>query len=220
MIHLQKKRNMSNIKSPYNASITGGGFLLNEFLLLLPLLQDENRDELLKDEVANNRILQINSQTSRSKFIGEIKKRYLSVPFNFWTIFGNMSIEGKKAGMLYAILKTYKLLFDFHFNITIKRWNSIGHILQKNDIMMEFNEIGARDPFVEGWTENTKGKCATRYISILSQSGLLDETSDELTPIKLEPEEFEYYIRTGEEWFLEACLLYPYEINDIKSKLQ
>lgn len=26
-------------------------------------------------------------------------------------------------------------------------------------------------------------------------------------------------IRSGEEWFMEACLLYPYEINDIKKQL-
>lgn len=28
-----------------------------------------------------------------------------------------------------------------------------------------------------------------------------------------------YYFRSGEEWFLEALLLYPYEINEIKAKL-
>ena len=45
------------INSPYTAAITGGGFLLNETLALLPLLQSEDREELLKDERLNNRVL-------------------------------------------------------------------------------------------------------------------------------------------------------------------
>ena len=49
---------------------------------------------------------------------------------------------------------------------------------------------------------------------------LLNEKTNELTAIKLDASEFAYYIRSGEEWFMEACLLYPYEINDIKNKLQ
>ena len=44
-------------------------------------------------------------------------------------------------------------------------------------------------------------------------------TTDELTPVKPSPEESAYYIHAGEEWFLEACFLYPYEINEIKSHL-
>lgn len=31
-----------------------------------------------------------------------------------------MSEAGQRAGLLYAILKTYKLVFDFHFNVTLK----------------------------------------------------------------------------------------------------
>lgn len=64
------------INSPYTAAITGGGFLLNETLALLPLLQSEDREELLKDERLNNRVLMINAETSRKKAILEISRRY------------------------------------------------------------------------------------------------------------------------------------------------
>ena len=48
---------MKRIQSPYTAAITGGGFLFEETNLLLPLLQSDNRDVLLKDEAGNNRIV-------------------------------------------------------------------------------------------------------------------------------------------------------------------
>ena len=53
------------INSPYTAAITGGGFLLNETLALLPLLQSEDREELLKDEQLNNRVLMLKHQERR-----------------------------------------------------------------------------------------------------------------------------------------------------------
>ena len=84
---------------------------------------------------------------------------------------------------------------------------------------MEFNEIAAHDVFVDSWSDTTKSRCASAYLTILRQAGLLDEKANTLRAVKLDPEEFAYYIQSGEEWFLEACLLYPYEINDIKSQL-
>jgi hypothetical protein len=48
---------------------------------------------------------------------------------------------------------------------------------------------------------------------------MLDEKKEELRQIHLEPAESEYYFRSGEEWFLEACLLHPYEIENLKNEL-
>lgn len=210
---------MNKITSPYTATITGCAFLYNEFMRVLPLLMAPNSEEVLKEEAVNNNLLQVNSQKARRTFINEFKRRYNAVPASFWTKMQALSEQGQRAALLYAILKTYRLLFDFHFNVTIKQWNSIERTLQKNDIMMEFNEISAHDEFVDSWTETTKKKCASQYLTILRQAGMLNEKTNELQALHLEANEYEYYIRSGEEWFLEACLLYPYEINDIKAKL-
>ena len=205
--------------SPYTATITGCAFLFNEFLRILPLLMAPNSDDLLKDEKKNNRILQVNSEKARQTFLNEFKRRYNSVPTSFWIAFIDKNEKTQRAYLLYAILKAYKLVFDFHFNVTVKHWNSVDRTLRKNDIMMEFSELSLRDEFVDGWTDNTKDRCASQYLTILRQSGLLQEKTDELHAIHLDVSDYEYYIRSREEWFLEACLLYPYEVNDIKTKL-
>ena len=180
---------------------------------------EKNAADLLKEEVSNNRLLQVNSQKARQRFITEFKRRYNAVPLSFWTNFVNMNEAAQRAGLLYAILKAYKLAFDFHFNVTVKRWNSVDQTLHKNDIMREFSELSSRDAFVDSWTEKTKDKCASQYLTILRQAGLLQEKTDELLPLHLEASDFEYYVRSGEDWFLEACLLYPYEVNNIKTQL-
>ena len=210
---------MKRIQSQYTAAITGCAVLYYEFNRILPLLLSEDSAMLLKDEIENNQILQINSQKARKTFVLEFKRRFSSVPIHFWQSWQSWSEEGQRAGLFYAILKTYKLVFDFHFNVAVKRWNSVDHHLTKSDIMMEFNEISAHDEFVDSWSDNTKNRCASHYLTILRQTGLLAAKTNELQPIHPDAAELEYYIRSGEEWFLEACLLYPYEINDIKSQL-
>ena len=209
---------MEKNNSPYTA-ITGCTFLYYEFGRILPLLMDANSESLLKNEIENNRVLQINSIASRKRFVAEFKRRYASVPTVFWQTWQCMSEAGQRAGLFYAILKTYKLVFDFHFNVTMRKWNSIDHSLMMDDLLMELNEISAHDEYVDSWSDATKKKCCSCYLTILRQSGLLNEKSSELTPVKLDASDFAYYIRSGEEGFMEACLLYPYEINDIKRQL-
>ncbi len=203
-------------KSPYTAAITGGGFLYAETNALLPLLQSPDRETLLKDEKINNRLLKINAETSRYRAIMEIARRYDAMPDSFWVDYQNMSEEGQKIALFFVILKTYKICFDFHINVTMKKWNSIRKSVVYGDIEMEFNELSASDDFVDSWSENTKRKVASAYLTMLRKVGMLDN-DDNLHPLKAD--NFEYYIINGEQWFLEACLLQPYQIENIKKQI-
>lgn len=202
-----------NKKSPYTAAITGGGFLFEETNILLPLLQSEERDKLLKQESLYNELLQINSEKSRKNCIAEVKRRYNAVSPSFWVDYQAMAEENQYAALFFVLLKTYKILFDFHTNVTIKRWNSISKAIFTEDLMMEFNEISANDAFVDSWSEMTKRKVASAYLTILRKIGMLD-TDNQLQSLSCS--NFDYYIRLEEQWFLEAALLLPYQIETIK----
>ena len=202
--------------SPYTAAITGGGFLFSETNALLPMLQSADRVALLKDEKINNRLLQINAEESRKKAIGEISRRYDAMPPSFWIDYKSMSEEDQKIALFFVILKTYKICFDFHINVTMRKWNSISKTVTRDDIDMEFNEVSARDEFVDSWSDKTKRKVASAYLTILRKVGILDK-EDQLHP--LSASNFDYYIINGEQWFLEACLLQPYQIENIKKQL-
>lgn len=182
-------------------------------------MMSADAEQLLKEEVENNELFHVNSKVSRQRFVAEFKRRFNAVPYHFWETWQGWSETGQRAGLFYAILKTYKLVFDFHFNVTIKRWNSIDHEITRSDIMMELNEIAAHDEYVDSWSDSTKERSASQYLTIMRQVGLLAESTNQLQPVRPCNEELAYYFRAGEEWFLEACLLHAYEINDIKSSL-
>lgn len=208
---------MVNIKnSPYTAAMTGGGFLFEETDVLLPLLQSEDSESLLKDEAVNNRLLHTNSEKARKTNMREIVRRYEAMPKSFWIDYSEMDENDRRIANLFAILKTYKILFDFHVNVTMRRWNSIAKSVSIDDIMMEFNEISARDEFVDSWAETTKKKVASAYLSILRKVKMMDNKNG-LLPVSCN--NFDYYLTHGEPWFLEACLLQPYQIESIKKSL-
>ena len=127
---------MKKNNSPYTAAITGGGFLFEETYALLPLLQSPDRVALLKDEKVNNRLLKINTERSRKNAILEIARRYDAVSASFWNDYQNMSEDDQKAALFFVILKTYKICFDFHVNVTMRKWNSISKSVMYDDIMM------------------------------------------------------------------------------------
>ena len=205
-----------NNNSPYSAAITGGGFLFTETNALLPLLQSKDREALLKDEKLNNRLLKINAETSRYRAIVEIARRFDTMPSSFWLDYQSMNEEDQLVALFFVILKTYKICFDFHVNVTMRKWNSISKTLVYDDIDMEFNEVSARDEFVDSWSDKTKRKVASAYLTVLRKVGILDK-EDNLHP--LSASNFDYYITIGEQWFLEACLLQPYQIDNIKKQL-
>lgn len=202
--------------SPYSAAITGGGFLFEETNVLLPLLQSSDRVSLLKDEKLNNRLLKINAETSRDRSIAEISRRYDAMPATFWKDYLEMSKDDQRVALFFVILKTYKICFDFHINVTMRKWNSISKSVVYEDIEMEFNELSAQDEFVDSWSPLTKRKVTSAYLTILRKVGMLD-IEDKLHP--LSASNFGYYILNGEQWFLEASLLQPYQIEDIKKQI-
>lgn len=205
-----------SIKSPYTAAITGGGFLFEETCILLPLLESDERESLLKAEALNNNLLHINSETSRKRVIAEVARRYDALPSHFWNDYKVMSDEDKQVALFFVILKTYKICFDFHVNVVMRKWNSISKNVTLEDIMMEFNEIAANDAFVDSWSEGTKKKVASAFLTILRKVGIL---SVEGSLSSISCSNFGYYLEIGEPWFLDACLLYPYQIDNIKKAL-
>lgn len=205
--------------SPYSASLTACGLQFNEFNLMLPILLSDDRDALIKHEIENNDTLHINSHKSRQRVIAEYKRRVDAMPRDFWTWYLTLDEQAKRIALLYVILKTYRIAFDFHIKAVLRKWNSVVQTLAKPDLMMAFSEIAANDEVVDSWTDNTKDTVAKSFLTILRQVGMLDLFNAQLKPLKAQPQAYAYYLNHGEDWFLEACLLQTYEIEQIKSAL-
>lgn len=203
---------MKKENSPYSAAFTGCSFMMYEMNRMLPLFLADNSEELLLQEIENNQVLLLNSQASRKKYIRELKRRFEAVPRTFWLEYQNMSEAAQRLAIFYVLLSTYRLVLDFHLNVTVKKWNSVDPHVYLDDVAMELSQIAADDTFVDSWSDNTKNRVVSAYLTFIDQAGLFDRKSFALhKAIGVTDNEYAYYVQIGQEWFLEACLLHPYE---------
>ena len=195
-----------NIQSRYSASFTAGSLLHKEITALLPLLQAENAEEVVRDEIKKNELLHINSESARKRIVYEIFKRTQSVEQEFWPFYGNSNQGEQKLLLFYLCLKTYPLMFDFHFNITVKQWNTSSQLIEPYYYQMELEEIAIRDETVDKWTDTTKRKAISVYLRILKEIRLIDD-NNKLRSINMSELFWRFFVSNKKYWFLDACLL-------------
>ena len=210
---------MTKPKSIYSAALTGCSFMIDEMNACLPLLMDDDSEALMKQEVSENNVMMMKSQQTRYRASVEFKRRYNAMPRIFWEKYLNMPRQQQLMAMYFVCLKTYRILFDLHINVALLKWKSANRIVTKNEAMAEIYEIAANDEFVDSWSEETKDRVASAFLTFLRKAGLMNE-SGELQAPNLQDEEYHIFIEMGDEWFLQACFLEVYEIQRIKDNLR
>ena len=207
---------MAKTSSPYSASFTGATMMFNEMNTVVSMLLKDNSSETVKKLRTDAQYLQINSTTGRERVTSELVKRFKMVPTSFWESYVNLAEAQKRLALLFVILKTYSLLFEFQVNLAIAKYNSIDRTINRNDVLAAMSEIASRDSFVDSWTQTTRERAAEHYLAILKQAGLIDVLTGELKIPDVSDADFVDYIKSGDLWFLQACFLPNYRIENIK----
>lgn len=209
--------NIIERQSPYSASFTAAALMQDEMNAVLPYLLKDDSFQTVKLIENSLEILPIQSASARERVTLEMVKRFRAVPRSFWEDYSMYFDAQKSLALFYVILKTYRLLFEFQLNVAVKRFNSANNTLRMDDLWMEFYDIASRDSFVDSWTDKTKKKAISVYLTILRQVGLLNPETETLQRISIIQEAFVPFVQLGELWFLQACFIPAYEIETIKN---
>lgn len=196
--------------------MTGCGFMLDETVALLPILQLPDADSLLKTEVESNHLLQLGKAKTRLRMMTEFKRRYAAMPLSFWKWFLSLDRAGQTVALYYCLMRTYLLVKDVHLNLVLPRFKSANPVITKADIERHICQIAAVDPFVESWSDTTKGKVASACLSFLRSVGMIDSASGELRSVHVDDRLAAHFISRGESWYLEALGMPLYEIKRIR----
>lgn len=202
--------------SQYSASFTGATMMYNEMNIIVRMLLENDSQETVKKLKTDAQYLLIKSSTSRERVTIELVKRYRTMPTSFWQTYLTLGEKQQRLALFFVILKTYKILFEFQVNLAIPKYNSIDRILTKNDAYAALSEIASRDEFVDSWTDETRDRVASHYVTMVKQAGLSDENTGELKTPDVDDLDLLPYIKTGDIWFLQACFLPAYRIEQIK----
>lgn len=189
----------------YDANFTAGGILYNEFIALKETLMSDNFIELIKIEEEQNNSIGIKTLGSRKRIISEIKRRYSNTPSEFWTHFFEWNEIEQKLALFFLCLKTYPLIFDIHFEVTLKKFKT-GNKLEAYDIQMRMDEIVSNDDEVSKWSEKTFNKINVQYRKAIKDIGLYNGTTLNRES-KARAIFWDYFKNNNESWFLEACFI-------------
>ena len=201
--------------SPYSASFTARALGYYEMESILPVLLDDSIQDKVKILSQDSTHLQLATLGSRKRVLAEMLVRFNAVDRSFWDRYIDLGEKEKRLALLFVVLKSYRLLFELQVNLVIPKYYSPDRVLSKNDVYAAISEVASRDEFVDSWSEDTRKRAASQYVTILRQAGLIDESTDELRETDVADDELYYYVKTGEIWFLQACLLPGYRVEQI-----
>lgn len=190
-----------NIK--YNGTFSANGILFNETVRLLPVLAGDAVDAELARETNENNLLQINSEATRGRAIREIRKRNKFVDTEFWNHFEDAMDNERRLMFLYLCLKTYRILFDLHMTVTVKRYFIDSTLPETFYYKMAVDEMSSGNKTVASWSETTLKKTLSNYRSLLRVSGLLN--GETLVKPNVDDAFWNQFTLRGEYWFLESC---------------
>lgn len=210
---------MTTIKvNTYSGSFVAGALLHEETTAMLPLLMQPNRLDLVKQEIEQNKYMHIQAKSSRKRVMAEINKRFDMETKEFWQHYQTLNGEEQQVMLLYVVLDTYKLLFDFHVEVTMANWSEGKTCLSENYFQIFINNKILEHPELNEWTDKTMKKCVSVYLRMLRQAGLLGINSKKFKHLTLGHEFYEYFIKIEEIWFLDACFLSREERDSIIKK--
>ncbi len=207
---------MLKTTSQYSASFTGATMAFNEMNIVVEKLLENDSPETVKALRTDAQYLMIKSARSRERVCSELVKRFRTMPVSFWKEYLGLGEKQQRLALFFVILKTYKVLFEFQVNLAIPKYNSVDRVLTKNDAYAALAEIASRDEFVDSWTAETRDRVASHYVTMVKQAGLSDEETGELRIPDVADQDLLPYIKTGDVWFLQACFLPAYRIEQIK----
>jgi hypothetical protein len=189
----------------YDTSFTAGGLLFTEFKALERILLSQNFSELIKIEEEENNVIGIATKAARIRIISQIKNRNNNVPKEFWVSFFEWTSYEQKLGLFYLCLKTYPIVFDLHFQVSVRK-QKLGLELTEYDIQMRLDELSSISSDVESWSETTIKKINSRYRKAIKDAGMFNGKIWN-TPDKASPNFWTYFKENEDTWFLQACFI-------------
>ncbi|HPR59394.1 MAG TPA: DUF1819 family protein [Prolixibacteraceae bacterium] len=187
----------------YNGTFSSNGILFNETVSLLPILTGSNVEDAFAKEVTENNLMQINAEATRGRAIREIRKRNKFVEPEFWIQFELANDAERRLLFFYLCLKTYRIIFELHRLVTVKRFFIDTVFPDTFYYKMAVDELASHNKTVASWSETTIKKTLSNYRSLLKVSGLLSGETLVRPPVNYSF--FDQFSQCGEFWFIEAC---------------
>lgn len=171
--------------SPYTGVITREQFLFYEMRTTARLVEEKLTDAEIADRICNENLFQYPTEKSvrQMAFTCIRRLKALDDPVLVSAVAAQPSDVAKQI-CLYAMMKQYRLVWDFMVTVIGEKYRLRDLSFGKIDLNTFFMRLQEQDDWVAAWSEATITKIKQVLTRVLVENEYLDSlTSDHLNPV-------------------------------------
>ena len=175
--------------SPYTGVITREQFLFYEMRTTARLVEEKLTDAEIADRICNENLFQYPTEKSvrQMAFTCIRRLKALDDPVLVSAVAAQPSDVAKQI-CLYAMMKQYRLVWDFMVTVIGEKYRLRDLSFGKIDLNTFFMRLQDQDDWVAAWSEATITKIKQVLTRVLVENEYLDSlTSDHLNPVLIYP---------------------------------
>lgn len=177
--------------SPYkgSAQITREQFLFYEMRTTAKLMCEGLGDEEIINRIVEENLFQYPTEKSIRKMAKTCIARLKSMgDEDLIKAVASQSSETAKQICMYAMMKQYRLVWDFMITVIGEKYRMQNFSFSQIDMNVFFMQLQEQDDYVAGWSETTVKKIRQILIRVLAENEYLDNIkADHINPVWLNP---------------------------------
>ncbi len=173
--------------SPYNAVLTREQFLFYETRITAKLRTEGLNDKEIIDRVVEENLFQYPTEKMIQRMVITCLKRLNCLEDEtLIEAIANQPSEVAKQICLYAMMKQYRLVWDFMITVIGEKYRSLDMTFGNIDLNTFFMRLQEQDNWVATWSDTTIKKLKQVLRKLLIENEYLDNIkSDTLSPVMI-----------------------------------
>lgn len=173
---------------PYKAGITREQFLFHEMRTTAKLMNKGLDDEAIVNEIIEDNLFQYPTEKMIKNLAKVCVARLHTINDKYLVeIIANGSSESAKQICLYAMMKHYRIVWEFMTTVIAEKFKLKDLSYSRKDINVFFTRLQEQNDVVASWSDSTIGKIKQVLTKMLVDNGYLDSTKSEiLNPVLID----------------------------------
>ena len=153
------------------------------------LMREGLEDDEIIDRIVEDNLFQYPTEKSIRQIAKACVARLNGMgDMNLVEAVASQSSEMAKQICMYAMMKRYRLVWDFMITVIGEKYRLQNFSFSQMDVNVFFMQLQEQDDYVAGWSENTMKKIRQILIRMLVENEYLDDNkADHINPVWLNP---------------------------------
>lgn len=175
--------------SPYSAVMTREQFLFHEMRTTAKLIASGLNKEETAERIVSGNLFQYPTEKSLRKMaLACIRRLEALSDTTLIAAIANEASDVAKQICLYAMMRQYRLVWDFMLTVIGEKYRNLESSFGKVDLNMFFLRLAEQDDWVATWSDSTITKLRQVLTKTLVENEYLDSTKAErLNPVLISP---------------------------------